>query len=149
MNIQPSIVALLALTMSVHARLGENMDQLIARYGSRPKVKLVRGGEVWTFTTPTLIVTIDNGGFARPVSVIERFMKRDGTAFSDAEVRDMTAPIAQPINYNFPHPTVDDLGGKRWEVVANRIKAKGIVISLSPDALTMTIEPMPDKKAGI
>ena len=146
MNIQPSIVALLALTMSVHARLGENMDQLIARYGSRPKVKLVRGGEVWTFTTPTLIVTIDNGGFARPVSVIERFTKRDGTPFTEDEVMEMTKPIAQPINYNFPHPTVDDLGGKRWEVVANRIKAKGIVISLSPDALTMTIEPMPDKR---
>ena len=149
MNIQPSIVALLALTMSVHARLGENMDQLIARYGSRPKVKLVRGGEVWTFTTPTLIVTIDNGGFARPVSVIERFTKRDGTPFTEDEVMEMTKPIAQPINYNFPHPTIDAEGGRRWEVVANRIKAKGFVITLTPDGMEMKIEPLLEKKTGI
>ena len=144
-----TIIALLALTLSAEARLGENIDQLIARYGTRPKVRLVRGGEVWTFTTPTLTITVDNGGFAKPVSVIERFTKRDGTAFTEAEVREMTRPIVQPISYNWPHPTVDDEGTLRWEIAATRIKAKGIIITLSADALTLTIEPLVEKKAGI
>lgn len=144
-----TIIALLALTVAANARLGENIDQLIARYGTRPKVKLVRGGEVWTFTTPALVITVDNGGFAKPVSMVERFTKRDGTPFTEAEVREMTKPIVQPISYNWPHPTVDDAGTTRWEILPTRIKAKGIIITLSADAFTLAIEPLLEKKAGI
>ena len=144
-----TIIALIALTLSAEARLGENMDQLIARYGTRPKVKLVRGGEVWTFTTPALIITVDNGGFAKPVSVVERFTKRDGSPFTESEVREMTRRIVLPISYNFPHPTVDDEGANRWHIEPTKPKAKGIVITLSSDALTLTIEPLTEKKAAL
>ena len=144
-----TMIALLALTLSANARLGENIDQLIARYGTRPKVKLVRGGEVWTFTTPALVIVVDNGGFAKPVSVIERFTKRDGTAFTDEQVREMTLPLVSAVSHYLPRPDIDDDGAKRWKIEPFRPKVKGFVITLSADGLTLTIEPLAEKKTGI
>mgnify|MGYP000272852209 FL=1 len=143
------ILALITLTLPLHARLGENIDQLIARYGTRPKVRLVRGGEVWTFTTPAMTITVENGGFAKPVSVVERFTKRDGSPFSEVEVKELTLPITQAVTYTLPIPTTDDDGAKRWHVIATKPKAKGFVLTLSADGMTLTVEPLVEKKTGI
>ena len=88
------IAVVVALTIQSHARVGENMDQLVARYGSRPKIRAGKGCDWWIFTTEAWTVTVQTFGFSSATSKVETFQKRNGEVFTEDEVRDLILPTA-------------------------------------------------------
>jgi hypothetical protein len=136
-----SIILLLTATASLHARLGENLDQLVARYGSRPKISVTRQGELWTFTTPAIIVAVQSGGFAYPRSKVETYSKPSGELFTEADIRTLITPLVLS-DLHLPKPVQFADGTLRWEIIRYRPKDTECKVILESDGKTFSIGPL-------
>jgi hypothetical protein len=109
-----SVVFILGLTATAQARLGENADQLVARYGQPLKEDDTKSEGVKVASAE---VSFQKGGFQIDVtlvdgiSVAESFNKLNGDGFTVGEVRTLLAANGQ--GFEWAAPVVVE-GEKVW-----------------------------------
>ena len=133
---------LLTLALSTaHARLGENIDQLVTRFGTRPRTKLIKDGELWTFTTPTLIIAVQSGGFNYPRSKCETYTKANGELWTDKEVLALCNQMITGY-MTYPRTILNDDGSIRWNYLKSREKEPEFSVILEADRKSFSIGPV-------
>lgn len=131
--------ALFLLNLPAFARLDENLDQLVKRYGVRPKIRVGKGGEIWTFTTPQLIIEVQAVGFGAGVSKIETYRKRSGEKFTVEEVTAMLIALDRDMDA----PKTESDGTVWWELrlKVSRTQRPDALAILEADAKSFSVGP--------
>jgi hypothetical protein len=108
-----TLLFVLSVTSSAHARLGENPDQLVARYGQplsendqkREGDKIALADVIFQKSGIRIEVTVTDG-----ISVAETFSKLNGQPLTIGEVRILLTDNSQ--GYDWEAPRV--FNGERW-----------------------------------
>jgi len=109
-----TILFIVSVTTSALARLGENADELVARYGPPLSEKDQKGeGDKISLA----YVVFQKGGFeidatlSNGISVAESFKKINGEALTIGEIRTLLSANSQGYEWEAPHVAQ---GGKDW-----------------------------------
>jgi hypothetical protein len=131
---------IVSVTVAAHARLGENPDQLVARYGQPLNEadqkaegdKVAASDVIFQKGGIQITVTVTNG-----LSVSETFKKLNGRSFSTGEVQILLNANSEGRGWEAPRTTQGDKLWTRDDGAMARLSKDGTFVIKSKDLMNM------------